>query len=1212
MKKILEGILQERIMLLDGAMGTMIQRHILTEADFRGAQYAAHPFDLKGNNDILSITRPDIIREIHAAYLEAGSDIIETNTFSATRVAQADYGLESEAYAMNVASAQLARAAADTYTKKDPKKPRFVAGAIGPTNKTLSISPVVSDPGFRALSFDALADAYYEQIKGLVDGGVDLLLIETIFDTLNAKAALYAYGRWESESGKALPIMISGTITDASGRTLSGQTAEAFLISMSSYPIFSIGFNCALGAKQLAQHISDLAGKTDLWISAYPNAGLPNAFGTYDETPESNGSDIEIYLKNNWVNIVGGCCGTTPEHIAYIADILTKYTPRVRPVLPKIPAYSGLEPLTVFAGSNFINVGERTNITGSAQFRKMIREQRLEDALQVARQQVENGAQVIDVNMDEGMIDGVEMMSKFLNLVAAEPDISKVPIMIDSSKWEVLEAGLKCVQGKSIVNSISLKEGEEIFKAHARKAKHLGAAVIVMAFDEEGQATSYEKRIRVCARAYKILTEEVGMLPVDIIFDPNILTVATGIEEHNRYALDFIRTVQWIKEHLPGTLVSGGVSNISFAFQGNNAVREAMHTIFLYHAIKAGMDMGIVNAGMIDIYENIPLVLRDKIEDVLFDRSPDATEELVKYASEIKGEVKTETQRNAWREDDVDARLQYALIKGITEFIDADVEEARQKYHKPLDIIEGPLMAGMQTVGDLFGSGKMFLPLVVKSARVMKKATAYLEPYLLQEKASGNTAQGKIVLATVKGDVHDIGKNIVGIVLSCNNYEIIDLGVMVPAGTIIKTALDEKADVIGLSGLITPSLDEMVHVAEEMERNGMQIPLLIGGATTSRTHTAVKIEPAYPHGVVHVSDASRSVTITGALRGKNADTYKADIRKEYAELRTAHAQKQAVKALISISEARQNAFRIDWEKEAPFKPNTEGILIFDHYSLDVLRAFIDWTPFFRTWELAGTYPEILEDAVVGKEAKSLFADAQNMLDTICAEKLLRARAVLGIFPAYSDGDDVVIETAQGKVRTHHLRQQQKKAAGLPNYCLSDFIAPEGGNDFIGAFAVSTGFGTEELAKRFEKEHDDYSAIMVRALSDRLAEAFAEHLHAEVRKKYWGYAADETWSNTELISEKYAGIRPAPGYPACPDHTEKNILFSLMHVSENTGITLTESMAMYPASSVSGWYFAHPQSKYFGVGQVGDDQIKDIAERKGISFEEMKRWLKSAR
>ncbi|MBK7107781.1 MAG: methionine synthase [Chitinophagales bacterium] len=1218
--KDIRKLLSEKILILDGAMGTMIQQHQLDESDFRGEKFANHSKDLKGNNDILCLTQPAIIKEIHISYLEAGADIIETNTFNANRISQADYGLESFVYTLNVSAAKLAREAADNYNILTPDKPRFVAGALGPTNKTLSISPDVNNPAYRATTFDEMADTYYEQAKGLMDGGVDILLIETVFDTLNAKAAIYACMQLFEETGKELPLMISGTITDASGRTLSGQTPEAFLISVSHAPLLSVGFNCALGAKQLTPHIQTIAHKTDLFVSAYPNAGLPNEFGEYTESPETNGNDVEAYLKNNWVNIIGGCCGTTPEHIKYLAEIAAKYPPRKPPVLPQLPRFSGLEAFTIFEGSNFVNVGERTNITGSKKFKKLIVEDKLDEAVSVAKQQVDNGAQILDVNMDEGMIDSEKMMIDFLNRIMCEPDIAKIPVMVDSSKWEVIVSGLKCLQGKSIVNSISLKEGEEMFLQHAALAKKLGAAVIVMAFDENGQATDFEKRILICERAYNLLIDKLNFNSTDIIFDPNILTVATGIEEHNGYALDYIRATEWIKNHLPGALVSGGVSNISFSFQGNNRIREAMHSAFLFHAIKAGMDMGIVNAGMIEIYEDIPKDVLEKIEDVLFNRNENATEHLVTFAQELKSPQRSVKENtDVWRNENLEERLSHALVKGITEFIEIDLEEAVQHYAKPLEIIEGPLMKAMNIVGDLFGSGKMFLPQVVKSARVMKKAVAYLEPLMALDKDANDksvSSKPTILMATVKGDVHDIGKNIVGVVLACNNYNIVDLGVMVSSEKILDTAQEINADIIGISGLITPSLDEMIYVAEEMQRREMQTPLLIGGATTSRIHTAVKIAPKYQQAVIHVIDASRSVNIANKVLGENKQLFFDEIRNEYDQLLKAHLQRQTSKELISIADARKNKYQIDWKNYNVPAPEFIGTKEFENYSLREIAEYIDWTPFFKTWELHGKYPEILEDELVGHEAKKLFDEAQAILNQIISEQWISANAVIGIFPCAAIEDDIIVFDVEGNeiIKTlHHLRQQLKKAKGQPNLCLTDFIKPKENNankptDYIGAFAVTSGIGIEKKLQEFASEHDDYSSIMLKSLADRLAEAFAELMHKKVRTEIWGYSKNESLNSEELIAEKYSGIRPAPGYPACPEHTEKETLFALLDVTNTTGIQLTDSMAMYPASSVSGWYFAHPESKYFGVGKIADDQIADYASRKNKDIEIMRKLL----
>ncbi|GHA65365.1 methionine synthase [Pontibacter akesuensis] len=1212
-------LLQERVLVLDGAMGTMIQRYQLQEADFRGERFKDHSGDLKGNNDLLSITRPDVIKAIHAEYLEAGADIIETNTFSGTSIAMADYHLEHIVYELNYESARLAREAADEIEAKVPRKPRFVAGAIGPTNRTASLSPDVNNPGYRAITFDQLVEAYYEQVRGLVDGGCDLLLVETVFDTLNCKAALFAIAQYVQDGGKELPIMVSGTITDASGRTLSGQTVEAFWNSISHAPILSIGFNCALGARQLKTHIQELSRISDTYISAYPNAGLPNAFGGYDETAQQMGEIVEEYLKEGLVNILGGCCGTTPMHVKVISDLVQKYKPHVPTPVAPLPRYSGLEPLTIYPESLFVNVGERTNVTGSKKFARLIVEEKFEEALSVAQQQVEGGAQIIDVNMDEGMLDSEQAMANFLNLIASEPDISKLPIMIDSSKWSVIEAGLKCVQGKSIVNSISLKEGEEAFKKLARKVRQYGAAVVVMAFDEQGQADTFDRRIEICEKSYRILVDEVGFPPQDIIFDPNILAIATGIEEHNNYAVDYIETVKWIKANLPHALVSGGVSNLSFSFRGNDLVREAMHTVFLYYAVQAGMDMGIVNAGMMGVYSEIQPELRDLIEDVIFNRHPDATEKLVTYADTVKGKGKTATGAdNAWRDAPVEERLKHALVRGVVEFVEEDTEEARQKATKTLDVIEGPLMAGMSVVGDLFGAGKMFLPQVVKSARVMKKSVAYLLPFMEKEKLASDTSKstaGTILMATVKGDVHDIGKNIVGVVLACNNYEVIDLGVMVSLDKILAEAEAQQVDIIGLSGLITPSLDEMVYVAQEMERRGMKIPLMIGGATTSRVHTAVKIAPQYSGPVVHVHDASRSVTVVSSLLSSDRENYISEIRAEYEKLREDHYNRTKDRAFASIEEARANKYKVDWTTAKPTKPSFIGTKVFNNYPLSEIVPFIDWTPFFHTWELKRQYPKILDDAELGVEARKLFTEAQEMLQEIVDNQLLEARAVVGFYPANVEANDTIevyADDSREKELTefHTLRQQGKKGQGVANMAFSDFIAPKetGVADYIGGFAVSAGFGIEKLIEKYEADHDDYRSIMVKALADRLAEAFAELMHLKVRRELWGYAPEEQLSNEDLIKEQYKGIRPAPGYPGCPDHTEKITLFNLLKAEEQTGIILTENLAMYPASSVSGLYFSHPESKYFGLGKIGEDQVADLAQRKGMPQEELERWL----
>lgn len=1220
----LKKILEEKILVLDGAMGTMIQNHNLTEKDFRGERFKDYQHDLKGNNDLLSITQPDIIKGIHRAYFEAGADIIETNTFNANSISQADYQMQDLAYELNYESAKIAKEVAEDFNSKDKSKQRFVAGALGPTNKTLSLSPNVNDPGYRAVTFDEIASAYYNAAEGLIDGGADIILIETIFDTLNAKAAIFAVEKLLNEKSLNVPVMISGTIVDNSGRTLSGQTVEAFFISVShSKHLVSVGLNCALGAKQMRPFVEDLSNVSDKFLSVYPNAGLPNEMGGYDETPQIMAEVLEDFLKSRFVNIVGGCCGTTPDHIRKISEIAKNYKPRI--IKPREPylKLSGLESVVLRPDSNFMNIGERTNITGSKKFERLIKENKFDEALSVARSQVEGGAQVLDINMDEGMLDSEQAMTKYLNLIGSEPDIAKLPIMIDSSKWSVIEAGLKCLQGKGIVNSISLKEGQDIFKEQAIKVLNYGAAVIVMAFDEKGQADTFERRIEVCKRAYDILTKEIGFPPQDIIFDPNILAIATGIEEHNNYAVDFIEAARWIKQNLPHAKVSGGVSNLSFSFRGNDAVREAMHSSFLFHAIKAGMDMGIVNAGQLEVYEEIQKDLLEKVEDVIFNRRQDATERLVEFAETIKKKDKTEEKKDEWRSLDVDERLKYALVKGIVEFIDLDVEEARLKYSQPLEVIEGPLMAGMNVVGDLFGAGKMFLPQVVKSARVMKKAVSILEPYMTEAlpeilPAGVDSGGASILLATVKGDVHDIGKNIVGVVLSCNNYNIIDLGVMVHSEKIIQTALDKKVDIIGLSGLITPSLDEMIHVAKEMERRGLKIPLLIGGATSSRIHTAVKIDPNYSGPVVHVLDASRSVPVVSGLLNENIDErrkFVQDIKTEYLNLREDYIKRKSGKNLISLDKARENKLKINWENSAVKKPAKTGITVLNNFDLNVLRKYIDWTPFFMVWELKGKYPSIFEDENVGAEAKKLFDDANSLLDKVILEKSLTANGVIGLFPANSVGvDDIEIytdEARSGVKRTlHSLRQQNQKSSGEPNIALADFIAPKETEvkDYIGMFAVTAGIGIEKLIEKFEKDFDDYNKIMIKAIADRLAEAFAEHLHELVRKEYWGYSENENYSNEELIKENYIGIRPAPGYPAQPDHTEKPILFSLLDAENNSGIKLTESMAMYPAASVCGLYFSHPQAKYFNVGKIEKDQVLDYHRRKGMNLIEIERWL----
>ncbi|MEL7119079.1 MAG: methionine synthase [Bacteroidota bacterium] len=1212
----LRSILKERIMVIDGAMGTMIQQYKLTEADYRGDRFTEHHKDIKGNNDILSITQPQIIQAIHKAYLEAGADMIETNTFSGTNIAQADYDLEDYAYEINYESAKVARRAVDEFIAKNPGEQRFVAGAMGPTNRTASISPDVNDPGFRAVTFDELKDAYYTQAKGLIEGGSDILLVETIFDTLNAKAALFAIDLLIEETGKEIPIMVSGTITDASGRTLSGQTAEAFWISVSHIPLLSVGLNCALGAQEMRPHVEALSNISDCFISAYPNAGLPNEFGEYDQQADEMKEYIRDFASSGFVNIVGGCCGTTPDHIAAMAEGVKGIVPRAIPTKSAFSMLSGLEPLIIRPETNFINIGERTNVTGSRKFARLIKSGDYQEALSVAAQQVEGGAQIIDVNMDEGLLDSKQAMVDFLNLVMAEPDIAKLPIMIDSSKFEVIEEGLKCVQGKCVVNSISLKEGEASFIEQAKTVRRYGAAVIVMAFDEEGQADTTERKVEICKRAYDILTQDVGFRPTDIIFDPNIFAVATGIEEHNAYAVNFIEATRQIKELCPGAKISGGVSNISFSFRGNNVVREAMHSAFLYHAIKAGMDMGIVNAGMIEVYEEIPSDLLERVEDVLFNKRDDATERLTEFAESLKGSGGRVAKKDlSWRENSVEKRLQHALIRGITEFVVDDTEEARQKYPSPLTVIEGPLMDGMNVVGDLFGQGKMFLPQVVKSARVMKKAVAHLTPFIEEEKAAGGGSnKGRILMATVKGDVHDIGKNIVGVVLGCNNYEIIDIGVMVPANQILKTAREHNVDIIGLSGLITPSLDEMVYVAQEMERQGFTIPLLIGGATTSSTHTSIKIAPKYSHPVVHVLDASKSVAVASQLLSEDENTRSNFIiDNKQKQLRIAESRKgrQSVKKYIPLEKARKNKFQLDWTNYKPSVPKQQGIQVFKDLNLEDLTEYIDWTPFFMTWQLAGKYPAILKDSVVGKEAQKLFNDARSMLRRIIDEKWLTAKAIVGIFPANSiQDDDIEVDNNGQMIHLHHLRQQRKKAPGQPNYCLSDFIAPKesGKQDYLGAFAVTSGIGIEKWIAHFEEQHDDYHAILLKALADRLAEASAEYMHEKVRKEIWAYATDEQLDNDQLIAEKYKGIRPAPGYPACPEHTEKATLWQLLNVEEEIGISLTESFAMYPAASVSGWYFAHPESRYFGLGNISKDQVNDYAKRKEISTAEAEKWL----
>ena len=1210
----LEAQLKDRILILDGAMGTMVQRHKFEEEDFRGERFKSHNSELKGNNDLLILTQPEAIQGIHEAYLEAGADIIETNTFSATTISQADYGLESIVYELNVEGAKLARAAADKYST--PDRPRFVAGGLGPTNRTASISPDVNDPGMRNVTFDELKESYEEATRGLIEGGADLILIETVFDTLNAKAAIYAVKSVFEQEGFELPIMISGTITDASGRTLSGQTAEAFWNSLAHANPVSIGFNCALGAEDLRPHVQAVGAIADTHVSVYPNAGLPNEFGAYDDTPEYMGEVLKSFAEEGLLNIVGGCCGTTPDHIKAIADAVAPVAPRQLPKDEMVCRLSGLEPLVIDDVTGFVNVGERCNVAGSAKFKKLIATGDYQTATEIGRTQVETGAQIVDVNVDDAMLDAEKEMTTFLNLIAGEPDIARVPVMIDSSKWDVIEKGLKCVQGKGVVNSISLKEGKENFQAQAKQIMNYGAAVIVMAFDEQGQADTYARMIDICKRSYDALVE-VGFPPQDIIFDPNIFPIATGLEEHRNYSVDYINACKWIKDNLPGAMISGGVSNMSFSFRGNNPVREAMHSVFLYHAINNGMTMGIVNAGQLTVYSDIPDDLRERIEDVVLNRRDDATERLLEVAEEARGLGSKDTGPDlAWREQEVEKRLEHALVKGITEFIDDDVEEARVKATAPIDVIEGPLMDGMNVVGDLFGSGQMFLPQVVKSARVMKQGVAHLLPYIEAEKASGS-AKGKILMATVKGDVHDIGKNIVGVVLQCNNFEVIDQGVMQPYADILDKAEGENVDIIGLSGLITPSLEETVIVAKEMERRGMTQPLLIGGATTSKVHTAVKIAPEYSGVVVHVNDASRAVGVASQLLSETQrDGYIASIKEEYAEVKAKHEAAQRERDQLSLLAARERGLKINWNPDDAVAPSFTGTKVFEDYPLDELVERIDWTPFFRTWELKGTYPAILDgDDDAAENARSLFNDAQDMLKKIVDEKWLKANAVIGFWPAASVGhDDVEVFTddtrSETLARIHFLRQQMVKREGRTNDCLADFVAPMGAdvNDHIGGFAVTAGVGLEQKSAEFQAAHDDYNDILLKALADRLAEAFAERMHERVRKEFWGYAAHEDLANEDLIKESYDGIRPAPGYPACPDHTEKTTLFKLLNATEATGIALTDSYAMMPTSSVSGFYLSHPDAKYFGIGKIGKDQVEDYAKRKGVSVEEAERWL----
>ncbi|EGR2797148.1 methionine synthase [Vibrio navarrensis] len=1212
----IEAQLKQRILLIDGGMGTMIQGYKLQEQDYRGERFANWHCDLKGNNDLLVLTQPQLIKEIHCAYLEAGADILETNTFNATTIAMADYEMESLSEEINFAAAKLAREAADEWTAKNPQKPRYVAGVLGPTNRTCSISPDVNDPGYRNVTFDALVQAYSESTRALIRGGSDLILIETIFDTLNAKACAFAVDSVFEELGISLPVMISGTITDASGRTLSGQTTEAFYNALRHVRPISFGLNCALGPDELRPYVEELSRISETYVSTHPNAGLPNAFGEYDLSPQEMAVHVKEWAQSGFINLVGGCCGTTPEHIRHMALAVEGVAPRVLPDIPVACRLSGLEPLTIAKDTLFVNVGERTNVTGSARFKRLIKEELYDEALDVAREQVENGAQIIDINMDEGMLDAEACMVRFLNLCASEPEISKVPVMVDSSKWEVIEAGLKCIQGKGIVNSISLKEGKAKFVEQAKLIRRYGAAVIVMAFDEVGQADTRERKLEICTNAYRILVDEVGFPPEDVIFDPNIFAIATGIEEHNNYAVDFINAVADIKRDLPHAMISGGVSNVSFSFRGNNYVREAIHAVFLYHCFKNGMDMGIVNAGQLEIYDNVPEKLREAVEDVVLNRREDGTERLLEIAEAYRenavGKVE-DASALEWRTWPVAKRLEHALVKGITEFIVEDTEEARLNASKPLEVIEGPLMDGMNVVGDLFGEGKMFLPQVVKSARVMKQAVAHLEPFINASKQSGTT-NGKILLATVKGDVHDIGKNIVGVVLQCNNYEIIDLGVMVPCEQILKVAKEEQVDIIGLSGLITPSLDEMVHVAKEMERQGFDLPLLIGGATTSKAHTAVKIEQNYSHPVVYVNNASRAVGVcTSLLSDELRPAFVERLQADYELVRDQHNRKKPRSKPVTLAEARANKAAIDWQSYTPPAPAKPGVHVFADFDVAVLRQYIDWTPFFMTWSLVGKYPTIFDHEEVGEEAQRLFKDANDWLDKIEQEGLMKASGMCALFPAASIGDDIEVYSDESRSQVvkvlHNLRQQTEKPKGA-NYCLSDYVAPKasGKKDWIGAFAVTGGINERELADEFKAQGDDYNAIMIQAVADRLAEAFAEYLHERVRKEIWGYAPDENLSNEELIREKYQGIRPAPGYPACPEHTEKGALWELLNVEQTIGMSLTSSYAMWPGASVSGWYFSHPESRYFAIAQIQQDQVEDYAQRKGWDLLEAEKWL----
>ncbi len=1215
----LNTAIRERILILDGAMGTMIQNYKLKEADYRGERFANYHMDIAGNNDLLCITKPEVIREIQGAYLEAGADILETNTFNATRVSMADYEMEDLVPELNYAAAKLARDLCDEFTAKNPAKPRFVAGVLGPTSRTCSISPDVNDPSARNITFDQLVENYVEATHHLVRGGADIILIETIFDTLNAKAAIFAVKKYFDDAGIELPIMISGTITDASGRTLSGQTTEAFYNSLAHARPLSMGLNCALGAKELRQYVQEMSRVANCFVSAHPNAGLPNEFGEYDQTAEQMVEIVEEFAASGFLNIIGGCCGTTPAHIKAIADAVAKYPPRKIPDIEPVCRLSGLEPFNITKDSLFVNVGERCNVTGSARFKKLIVEEDYSTALEVALEQVENGAQVIDINMDEGMLDAEKAIVRFLNLIAGEPDIARVPIMVDSSKWHVIEAGLKCIQGKPIVNSISLKEGEEEFLEKAKLCMRYGAAVVVMAFDETGQADTETRKKEICERSYRTLVDKLDFPPEDIIFDPNIFAVATGIEEHNNYAVDFIEATRWIRQNLPHAGVSGGVSNVSFSFRGNNPVREAIHSVFLYHAIKAGMNMGIVNASQLAVYDDLPAELREKVEDVILNRTPSGTEALLDIAEKYRGDGSTGEKKEdeEWRSWPIAKRIEHALVKGISTHIVDDTEEARQHYPRPLDVIEGPLMDGMNVVGDLFGEGKMFLPQVVKSARVMKQSVAYLQPYIEAEKTEASKPNGKILMATVKGDVHDIGKNIVGVVLQCNNFEVVDLGVMVPCDKILDTAIEQNCDIIGLSGLITPSLDEMVFVGREMERRGINKPLMIGGATTSKAHTAVKIDPVFKlNQVVYVADASRAVGVASTLLSDELrPKFVEDIKQEYVEVRERNANRKPRGTVRTYPEAIAKGLKLDWENYTPPTPAFTGIKVFEHYDLNTLVDFIDWTPFFISWDLAGKYPKILEDEIVGEAARNLFDDAQKMLRKLIDEKLISANGVIGFWPANTvNHDDIAVYDADGKqISTlHHIRQQHLKQGmeTKPHFSLADFVAPKetGKQDYIGGFAVTAGIGAEELAKQYQNAGDDYNSIMVKALADRLAEAFAEHMHVRVRKEFWGYDRDENLSNEDLIREQYKGIRPAPGYPACPDHTEKTQLFELLNATANTGITLTEHFAMLPTAAVSGWYFSHPESTYFPTGKIEKDQVESLAARKGESVQEIERWL----